>query len=156
MDGFELRMSKADLHEKRESILVVKEALESAHVLGDLLRGRRNERRLVQSASRRADPILTPTQLTWSEVRPPDTLEKLLVDLADERHTHGQLTKPRQAVVHRMEELYDLVHVPRSIRCEYLRFRSEHVLQRTLRALDLARQDCLFPDVHEDEEVRVR
>ena len=52
-------------------------------------------------------------------------------------------------MVHRGYVVYYLINITRGVRVEYFGFRFEQVVDRCLRSLDLAREYCFFPDVHE-------
>lgn len=78
------------------------------------------------------------------------------MDLADQSHRDRQLGEARQSVIHRPHVIDDFIDIPRQLQLEELRLGGQQVLQRTLRALDLARQHRFLADIHEDEQIRVR
>lgn len=78
------------------------------------------------------------------------------MDLADQSHRDRQLGEARQSVIHRPHVIDDFIDIPRQLQLEELRLGGQQVLQRTLRALDLARQHRFLADIHEDEEIWIR
>ena len=59
-------------------------------------------------------------------------------------------------MIHRPHVVDDFGYIPREVLFEQLRFGGEEVLERALRALDLAGEHGLLADVHEHEEIGVR
>ncbi len=129
MDGLELRVGEADLHEQRNGIVLVQETLEGPEREWNLVGRWRHERRLRQRAAAGTDPVLAATQLAWGESRASHAFQERAVDLADEAHGHGQLRQARESVVHGADVVHHLAHVGRRLAGrEDLRFRGEKIL----------------------------
>src|SRR5262249_46853900 len=111
VNGLELRVRKADLDQQWQITLRVGKCLEIGERLRDDIRGGRNEGGFVQSATARADPVLSAAQLTGRQSRAADAVEKLLVDFPDQADRHWQLGESRQAVVHGGDVVDHLVHI---------------------------------------------
>jgi hypothetical protein len=91
-------------------------------------------------------------------MRSADAREQLAVNLGNEAKRERQVAQPREAVVHRVDIADHLVDVLRQVapRRPRLELDCEQVFERALRALDLRAEDGLSPNVHMDEEVRIR
>ena len=76
------------------------------------------------------------------------------MNLADQSDGHGQRRQPIEAVVHGADVVDHLIDVPGDVAGQ-LGLGGEQVLQRTLRAFNLAGQHRFFADVHEDEQIGV-
>ena len=156
MDGLELRVHQADLHQQREIILCIEERLERTHRRDDLGGRRRDERRLRQRATRGPNPVLAPPQFARCQVRPANAAEQLGVDFTNQANRQRQLLEPAQPVVHGPNVVDDLRDVRRGAVAEHSRLDGQQVLEGALRSLNLAREHGLLADVHVDEQVRVR
>ena len=77
------------------------------------------------------------------------------MDLADEAYRDWQTLQGCEAVVHRPHVVDDLVDVIRDFRAKNVGFGRQQVLQRALRALNLARKHRLFAHVHVNKEVGI-
>ena len=157
VDGLELRMCQAGVDECGQ-LLLVQEALEVVERLLHLVDRGRHERRLCQARVLRPDPVLRAAKLAGETVSTATAGQELTVDLADQAERERQLAKPIQAVVHRVDVADDLVDVLRQPAPSRtgLELDREQILERALRPLDLRAEHSLAPDVHVDEEVRVR
>jgi hypothetical protein len=79
------------------------------------------------------------------------------VDFTDQPNGNGKVHEAAKPVVHRMDVVDDLVYVlGQRHRPDQLGLRRKEILERALGAFDLAREDRLLPDIHEDDQVRVR
>ena len=79
------------------------------------------------------------------------------MNLADQAHGHGQFGEPVQSVIQGPHVVDDLVHVlGAGIWPEQVRLGGQQILQRALRAFDLAGQHSFLAHVHEHEQIGVR
>jgi len=99
---------------------------------------------------------LTGAELSGETFRAPDASEQFGVDLADEAEREREGSEAVEAVVHRADVVDDFADVIREIAGAGVEFKGEDIFQGTLSALDLRTVDRLSPDVHCDEEIRVR
>ena len=135
MNGFELRMRKADLHEKRQIVGRVQERFEIAQRDWNSIGWRRHEHGSRKRGAARADPIRTSPEFARSEVRTPDPLQELGVDFSNQTDRNRQLLQTRQACIHGAHIVDDFFDIAWRIRGEHLRLCRQQILQRALRAL---------------------
>jgi hypothetical protein len=156
MDCFELSMSDTDLREIGEASLGVKEPFEIGQEIRHFLGLRRNVGRLGRSGPWGSDPVLDPTELARGAVPPSDSLHQPRVNLAEKSYRHGTLLQSIEPEPHRRHVVLDFEHVAGTVRVGNARLGSQKIIECAACSLDAAREDGLLPDVHEDEEVRVR
>src|SRR3954464_3089393 len=84
MNGFELRMRKATVNQRRKRLAVVEKFLESAQRLVHRWHRRRDECRVLQRAVRRPDPVLRAPKLSRISIRSAHALHERGVDLPNE------------------------------------------------------------------------
>ena len=156
VNGLELHVRERDLDQRRQAVLSVQESLQVTQHAGHHVVRRRHEGRRGERASAGADPVLARAQLAGLEPAAAYAAHQFSVDLPNQPDRHRQLRQPRQAVVHRAHVVQDFVHVARQVGREQLGFGGQHILQGTLRSLDLAGEHRLHAHIHEDEEIRKR
>lgn len=78
------------------------------------------------------------------------------MDFVDESDGERQFSQTFQSVTHGADIIHDLVHIAGTIRRKNVGLGREQVLERTLGAFDLAGENGLFPNVHEDEKIGIR
>ena len=114
-----------------------------------------HEARRVERAASGTNPVLARAQLAWLQLAAARAMHELGMNLADKSHTHGQFGQPFQSVVHRAHIVDDLIHIARQMLTRHQRLSGKQILQRTLRALDLAREHRLLAHVHVNEEIGI-
>ena len=103
----------------------------------------------------RADPVLRGPHLSGSEIRSPDALKQLPVDVPHETDGDRQGFQQEQSKLHCADVVDHLSGVDRSGRGKELPLDGEHVLQRALRSFYLTGKQRLLADVHVDKDVGV-
>jgi len=89
MDRFELSVGQTDLDKQRQAGVAVEELFEFGECVGNFGGRWRDERRLRQRASTRADPVLTSTQVARSKMRASDEMQQLAMNFPDQPHRNG-------------------------------------------------------------------
>ena len=77
------------------------------------------------------------------------------MDFANQADRNREFRQPVEAAAHSADVVHHFVHVAGPVRREDIRFGRQQVVQRTLRALDLAREHRFLANVHVYEQVRM-
>ena len=156
MDGLELDMDEARLDQGRNLRRVgMDEFLQVGHEVGNLAGRRRHEHRVAGAAA--ADPVLRAPEFAGLPFAAASLRQQFLVNPPDQaQRDRKALPYSREAVIHGRDVVRNVLNVverhPRQLRP----FEQQELGQRRLRALDLGREQCLFPDIHVEEQVGVR
>jgi hypothetical protein len=156
VDGLKLGVGEADLNQGRKIGRCMKKLFKVAQGVGNLVGRRRNEGCLRQSAAARSDPILRAADFPRREVGTANPAKQFGVNFLDKPDGEREFRQAGQPVVHRTNVVHYFRHVLRLGRREDAGLGREKIVQRALRAFDLAGKHRLLAHIHENEEVRVR
>ena len=155
MDGLELHMRQCDLHQRWQAILFVQEFFQIAQRARDFVRRRWYKAGGVERAARRSDPVLALAQFARLQAAAAHALHQLGMDFAHQPHRNGQFVKAFKSAFHGAHVVDDFFDIVRPVFVVDGGLGGQQVLQRALRAFDLAGQHRFLADIHENEQVRV-
>ncbi|MNJ56097.1 hypothetical protein D3C77_516260 [compost metagenome] len=84
MNGFELRVRQSDADQQRQVRRRMQKTLQVGHVIAHRFRGRRHKDRVGQGGVRRADPVLSGSELAGRSVPAPDVQHQTAMDFAEQ------------------------------------------------------------------------
>jgi len=155
VDRFELGMGSGNSHERK---LAAAWNIEVPLEVGETVtyaRGRRWNIARIPWA-RTANPILCGADNSRLPLPAASVLEQTSMDFIEEPRRKRQVLDTNKSKSQRADIIGDLDGITVGRRVTILVFEEQHVGERGLRSLDLRREERLFPEVHENEEVRVR
>ena len=125
----------------------------------NFVRRRRDINRIGERAARGPDPVLRRAQLArlQSRAAAAHALHQALVNVANQAHGDGKFFQLLQAEIHRRDMVGDFGDIaPLVRRREYFRLRRQQIMQRRLRAFNLAGMHRLFAHIHLHKQIGVR
>ena len=154
VNRLELRMGQPDPDERGEIVVAVEKGLQIAQRTRHLLERRRHEDRVARRAAGRADPVLRPAQFARRRTAAAHARQQPLMHLTDQANGQRQVRQPFEPVIHGRHIVDHFTRVPGAAGRQKTRLGGEHVMERALRALDLAGEHGLLAHVHEREKAR--
>lgn len=136
VDRLELRVGDSAVHERRQRIAVVQEALEMAQRVNHVGHRRWNERRIRERRSLRPDPVLRSSNVAGRGVSAAHVPHELGVDHLDESQRQRQSLELLDPGVHRPDVVEDFTSVV-DLRAKLSSLEGKDIGQGAVCSLDL-------------------